>query len=566
MNESNLSMSTRFLLLSAVIVAFGAASADASAIVLYENDFNMRTSLGPIGGSTTGSYLPDELVPTTQDGVGQDSWIRRHNGTKPITVVDPTSGNQYAAFSSLTSAGQHYGYAYQKIGSSVSEGALRVSVDILAPNNWTSATSARTHIAFGGDLFHSFESGHSENMASRFGFGPVGSSTNVYFAAFNGTSAVTSTGVTGGNWYRFIADHDLHSQKYSVNVYDLGTSQPDIGGMPASDPVATFNDFAFFGNSFDAITSMGLVSIRNSTEIGFDNIVIAKHELSPHAYHVLGTEPTIYWPLNEPAGKSTAADASLPVQYNGSYVGNYTLENPGPRPSDGLFGMDPGNLAAGVVSKLNAGDPGALEYTSLNTTAGVGTETYSMQMWFKSTAEWTDCRLHYLLVRSDENTWATRREHVLVDGNNGNVGTPGTNVGKLGLYDGTVTSYGTQTLNPNEWYHLTLVRDDTAEEGAAKVKLYLNGVLEIESPNAWQGGVGNGLTVGHRPDLSENVRGGLGLHGLFDEVAVWDRALSAAEVRANFVSAVPEPSAWMLLALAFLSLAGRRRRAGARRV
>ncbi len=539
-----------FVFLAIVLLPLMAAPADASAIVLYENDFSTRTSVGPIGGLTTSlPYQLGNLVPTTQNGEGQDSWFRRHTGTKPITVADPgSSGNQYVAFSNMTPNPQHYGYAYQKIGSSVSEGVLRLSVDILAPNSWTANLSAQSNVALGGDLFYSFSGDYENNTASRFGFSPIGAGTAVQFAAYNGATEVAATGVTGGNWYRFIADHDLYSKKYSVNIYDLGASQPELTSAPISSPVATFSDLAFHGNSVDAITAARFVSIRNSTTAGFDNLVISKQSLSSHAYQTLTTEPTIYWGLNEPVGRTTAADAAPPIQYNGDFVGTRTLETPGPRPGNSLYGMAPANVAVGVTGN------GAVQYTSLNTTAGIGAGEYSLQMWFKSTVSaWTDRRLQYLFGRGDSANDTDRRDCVFIGGQG-----EGNDTGKL-YFGGSISTggYGTQVLEPDQWYHLTVVRDDSAD--GAKVQVYLDGELEIESMTTWQGDVGDWLTIGHRPDLA-TYYGGLGLYGVFDEVVVWDRALSRSEVWANYASGVPEPSTWMLLALGGLCAASSRRR------
>lgn len=43
-------MNSRFLFLAAVALPLLAVPANASLVVLYENDFNTRTSVGPVGG------------------------------------------------------------------------------------------------------------------------------------------------------------------------------------------------------------------------------------------------------------------------------------------------------------------------------------------------------------------------------------------------------------------------------------------------------------------------------------------------------------------------------------
>ncbi len=97
---------------------------------------------------------------------------------------------------------------------------------------------------------------------------------------------------------------------------------------------------------------------------------------------------------------------------------------------------------------------------------------------------------------------------------------------------------GTRTLWENTWYHLTFVRDDSQPD--AKAKVYLNGQLEIASSDPWWNGTGSDLGnyfyAANRPDY--NI--GLGVNGRYDEVAVWNRALSDAEVWGLFAASIGE--------------------------
>ena len=275
-------------LVAAVVLPLVAAPADLLAEpappVIYQNDFTKRTSLEPIGGSTTGSYKPGELVSTKVGDVGQDSWVRRH-GAKTAKVVEH-SGNRYVEFPLRDAASQsNTGFVCQQIGTAVGKGVLRISVDLLAPSSWIHATSPQSRVALGDPVLYSYNpptgDAITNHMASLFGFGAKdGAQTPVRFGAYDraddGIVLQTSNAtVNGGHWYRFIADHDLDSHTYSVAIYSLGTSQPKSGSTLSSGPVATFSDLHFVGAAVDAITTVRLSAVNNGSAAGFDNIVMS---------------------------------------------------------------------------------------------------------------------------------------------------------------------------------------------------------------------------------------------------------------------------------------------------
>ena len=138
------------LLVAAIVLPLVAAPAgllaEPAPLVIYQNDFTKRTSLEPIGGLSTGSYRPGELVSTRVGDTGQDSWVRRH-GAKAATVVEH-DGNRYVELSHAVSQ-SNTGFVCQCIGSTVSQGVLRVSVDLLAPSSWAHATSPQSRVALG---------------------------------------------------------------------------------------------------------------------------------------------------------------------------------------------------------------------------------------------------------------------------------------------------------------------------------------------------------------------------------------------------------------------------------
>src|SRR5262249_37373024 len=96
--------------------------------------------------------------------------------------------------------------------------------------------------------------------------------------------------------------------------------------------------------------------------------------------------------------------------------------------------------------------------------------------------------------------------------------------GKLYFYAFNNDLFGTTTLLPNTWYHGAITYD------GATLNLYLNGVLEATKTTAPINTVPetNGLTIGYRP--LQNIR----WQGQLDEVEIFNRALSQAEIQAIY--------------------------------
>ena len=89
----------------------------------------------------------------------------------------------------------------------------------------------------------------------------------------------------------------------------------------------------------------------------------------------------------------------------------------------------------------------------------------------------------------------------------------------------TTVSLPNLGLKPDTWYHVVGTFDDEA------LKVYLDGELVGEKPTPKNGPVmvwnDNNIEIGGRPDTNN----GANLYkGLLDELAVYDRALTAEEV------------------------------------
>jgi hypothetical protein len=87
----------------------------------------------------------------------------------------------------------------------------------------------------------------------------------------------------------------------------------------------------------------------------------------------------------------------------------------------------------------------------------------------------------------------------------------------------------TGTLANGRWQQITTVYDGS-QPVAARVKIYIDGVLDREAPESASAitPFTSALHVGCLPQQAANKQS---FHGRLDDVGVWDRAFTAAEVR-----------------------------------
>ena len=265
------------------------------------------------------------------------------------------------------------------------------------------------------------------------------------------------------------------------------------------------------------------------------------------------TNPAIYWDLEETGG-TVAYDLVTTTggANDGTYFGSPVLGQAGPLSSEGFGNMGADNTAPALTKNITVRS--GVSYDSLITTAGVTTSNYSVQFWFNSAIAFDQGAtaaesLHYLLGRNPAGDNFSDALRIIGNG----YGTTTDQRNRLCFLSGSNTAgftrvYGTTEVATDTWNHVVLARSGDT------VAVYLNGEEEITLTVAWfsAGGANNGETilVGTHPN-----NGAAGLTGRIDEVAVWSRALTADEVGDLYSEAVPEPTTWVLAAIAGLGLA-----------
>ena len=221
----------------------------------------------------------------------------------------------------------------------------------------------------------------------------------------------------------------------------------------------------------------------------------------PAARSVLGLKPAAYWRLNEFTGPH-ATDASG-LGHDAAYEREVTYYLAGPRSA--AF------CEAGEVNRAPHFVGGRLRARM----AGLG-DRYSVSLWLWNGMPNTGRDVSgWLFSRDHDHGLGPFGDHLGIGGQSGHTG-------KLIFLHGadakSVTA-GKTEIPRWQWQHVVLVRD------GGTVRAYLNGQLELEAkvPANFPAGFDQ-CFIGGRSDNDSNWEGRL------DEVAVFNRALSASEV------------------------------------
>ncbi|MCC7374350.1 MAG: HEAT repeat domain-containing protein [Verrucomicrobiales bacterium] len=246
---------------------------------------------------------------------------------------------------------------------------------------------------------------------------------------------------------------------------------------------------------------------------------------SPTTYGraVLASRPLAYWPLNEirPGSARDASGHGAGLAYE-SGVAVYL---PGVGSGEGVSPQP--QLTASAFS-LPDGINRAPHFAGgrLRTSVGKGAAVYTTEFWF-----WNGLTNRarpvtgYLFSKGQAGDLAARGDHLGIGGTDASAP-----AGRLFAYNGNEKKQlllGTTILPERTWHHVVLVRSNET------MTVYLDGRTEPEIAGALPSTMPEGaveLFFGGRND------GFAGLEGRIDEVAVYDRALTSADVAAHFAA------------------------------
>ncbi len=241
---------------------------------------------------------------------------------------------------------------------------------------------------------------------------------------------------------------------------------------------------------------------------------------------VLENNPVVYWRLGESLGTTTAVDSGSSGT-DATYVGSPQLGFPGALPGDADTAIKITDASTHVTA------PG---FT-------LGTE-YSASVWINSNS-FADHSRHYIFdMRNGGGAWffIDRTANSSV----GEINVRGASVGGDSLF------FPTATLADGEWHHLAF----TTSVSVGTI-LYLDGAQIASSGSlaatGFSAGGRIGGFIGSGPSDADHW-----FDGALDELAMYNTALSAEQVLAQFNSApnstgvIPEPTSIALLILGFV--------------
>ena len=275
---------------------------------------------------------------------------------------------------------------------------------------------------------------------------------------------------------------------------------------------------------------------------------------------VTAQTPTFYWRFNETSGTTTTAlvDNHATASGGGSIGADVALNQSGApalTPSGGFDGFEPANTWFNFQA-TGADATGFIG--ALTSPLGIQSSTIgSASNWIKTTTGVTGTASTNFgnLYRVDAGATGALYTFIDLDGkfglrisNGSGETTVLADVRTTGIYD------------DGEWHHVAA----TWNESAGQAILYVDGGT-LAGGETVIGTFVNGtdFTSTGRHQFGKGTNNASRYQGFADELAIWDRALSATEVSQQFAAAsVPEPSAVAVLAVGSAGLLARRRRRG----
>lgn len=216
---------------------------------------------------------------------------------------------------------------------------------------------------------------------------------------------------------------------------------------------------------------------------------------------ILSQGPLAYWRLGESSTSDPATDETG-NGFDATYTSGVTMAQPGALVGDSDTAI---LLDQASADRVNGADWSDMDFDA--------NKPYTLKFWGQLTATPTIIRYAISKVVSPS-TFANWGAAVQRSGSDIRFVAPRNKaLAATTAYDYTIDT----------WYHVVVTYDGST------VRIYVDGALVTSAADASSNGLSNGI-------IRIGSFTGDGWHGYLDEVAVWDRALSAAEIAAQYTA------------------------------
>ncbi|OGS34324.1 MAG: hypothetical protein A2474_07610, partial [Elusimicrobia bacterium RIFOXYC2_FULL_34_12] len=374
----------------------------------------------------------------------------------------------------------------------------------------------------------------------------MGTSTNITGNISNSNIALI-IGTLGSGCFKGMLDE--------MKLYGRALSASEVlaeynAGIPDTTSPDTINDFAMNSQTMNSVTlnwtsvgddgTTGTASsydIRyatyNITTSNWNTVTQCNGEPTPKTIgnsetftvNNLSEDTTYYFAIKTADEVPNWSNISNIVfgKTTSGLVGNWRFEeNAGTTASDSSGNNNSGTLTnspqwvtgiTGNALQFNGGN-----YVSIADSSSLNPVTaLTMEAWFKKTE---DVSYQRVLGKSNYPNW----DYAIFFGNTGSL------QACIGIGGSLKYSTITPALSVGTWYHVAVTYEGTA------IRLYING--ELQGTTSASGNIdnhGTTLCIG-----KDGGSGGNNFSGIIDEVKIYNRALTASEVLAEYNSAIPD--------------------------